>query len=100
MISAWQIRLSSQQVRRKTGEYFDISCGLNSHICSDALESASQPTHTFPQDRQELLRHLEKTNPESLALARDWDDTAWSLVKAQTKLKKYDAYTFFFQISR
>lgn len=43
---------------------------------------------------------MEKTNPESLALARDWDDTAWSLVKAQAKLKKYDAYTFYFQISR
>ncbi|KAF7985511.1 hypothetical protein HWV62_3725 [Athelia sp. TMB] len=59
----------------------------------DLLESASQPTHTFPQDKQELLRHLEKTNPESLALARDWDDTAWSLVKAQTKLKKMETET-------
>lgn len=35
-----------------------------------------------------LLRHLEKTNPEALALARDWDDTAWTLVKTRKRIAR------------
>ena len=37
-------------------------------------------------DKKSRLRHLEKTNPEALALARDWDDTARSLQKTRDRI--------------
>ncbi|KZT09350.1 uncharacterized protein LAESUDRAFT_756975 [Laetiporus sulphureus 93-53] len=49
-------------------------------VFMDAPASAVQP---LPQDKQSLLRHLEKTSPEALALARDWDDVAHKLVQTQ-----------------
>ncbi|KAK7469116.1 something about silencing protein 10 [Stygiomarasmius scandens] len=45
------------------------------------------PSSSLPQDKESLLRHLEKTDPESLALARDWTDTAESLVKTREKVQ-------------
>lgn len=43
---------------------------------------------SLPQDKPFLLRHLEKNSPETLALARDWDDIAATVVKAGQRLKK------------
>jgi U3 small nucleolar RNA-associated protein 3 len=57
-------------------------------IFSDFAEPTAQVVKPVPQDRQTLIRHLEKTSPETLALARDWDDTAWNLIKSQAKIKK------------
>ncbi|CAL1712744.1 unnamed protein product [Somion occarium] len=57
-------------------------------ILEDPVAAVSLP---LPQDKEGLLRHLEKTSPESLALARDWDDTARMLIKAQTKLAELEA---------
>ena len=54
------------------------------------VEEPSEPVvQQLPQDKQSLLRHLEKTNPEALALANDWDDVAYSLVKSKAKIEKY-----------
>ncbi|KAF4617526.1 hypothetical protein D9613_006056 [Agrocybe pediades] len=39
-------------------------------------------------DKKTLLRHLEKTSPEALALARDWDDTVQSLEKTRQKIEQ------------
>ncbi|KAJ3541270.1 hypothetical protein NM688_g6111 [Phlebia brevispora] len=44
----------------------------------------------LPSDKQSLLRHLEKTNPEALALARDWDDIARTLVRTQQKIAQLE----------
>ncbi|OSD07531.1 hypothetical protein PYCCODRAFT_1449480 [Trametes coccinea BRFM310] len=56
------------------------------------VDEPAQPiVQQLPQDKQSLLRHLEKTNPEALALANDWDDVAHSLVKAQAKIAKLEA---------
>lgn len=41
---------------------------------------------SLPQDKPGLLRHLQKTNPEALALAGDWDSTARTLVKTQQQI--------------
>lgn len=46
-------------------------------------------TASLPQDKLSLLRHLEKTSPETLALARDWDDIVVTVVKAGERLKKF-----------
>lgn len=40
------------------------------------------------QDKKAILRNIEKTNPETLALAYDWEDTAQKLVRSQQKLKR------------
>ena len=42
---------------------------------------------SLPQDKASLIRHLEKTNPEALALARDWEDTAFALTETQEKIE-------------
>ncbi|KAF5389306.1 hypothetical protein D9757_003456 [Collybiopsis confluens] len=41
-------------------------------------------------DKAAILHHLQKTDPESLALARDWTDSASSLVKIKQKLEQLD----------
>lgn len=45
-------------------------------------------TPSLAQDKPSLLRHLEKNSPETLALARDWDDIAVTVAKAGQRLKK------------
>ncbi|KIM89034.1 hypothetical protein PILCRDRAFT_812924 [Piloderma croceum F 1598] len=57
----------------------------------DFAEPTAQVVEPLPQDKQTLIRYLEKTSPETLALARDWDDTAWNLMRSQTKIKKLEA---------
>ena len=52
----------------------------------DLFEPREHVVEPSFHDKQSLLRHLEKTNPEALALARDWDDIARSLVKSQAKI--------------
>ncbi|KAI9463799.1 hypothetical protein F5148DRAFT_1276468 [Russula earlei] len=39
-------------------------------------------------DKKAALRHLEKTNPEALALAYDWEDIATKVVHTQEKIKE------------
>lgn len=64
-------------------------------ICStncipSILEEPVAPTiQTLPQDKPSLLRHMEKTNPEALALARDWEDVAYTLTETQAKIEAY-----------
>ncbi|EED81030.1 predicted protein [Postia placenta Mad-698-R] len=57
-------------------------------VLTDLPAPAVQP---LPQDKPSLLRHLEKTSPESLALARDWDDIARQLLQTQVKLIHMEA---------
>ncbi|KAJ7095956.1 Sas10 C-terminal domain-containing protein [Mycena belliarum] len=45
----------------------------------------------IPRDPKSLLRHLEKTSPETLALARDWEDTAESLAKTRFKIETLES---------
>ncbi|KAF8650171.1 hypothetical protein AX16_005405 [Volvariella volvacea WC 439] len=45
----------------------------------------------LPKDDKQLMRHLEKANPEALALARDWADTAHKVAKAKARLEATDA---------
>ena len=53
------------------------------------MDEPTQPViQQLPQDKQSLLRHLEKTNPEALALANDWEDVAYSLMKSKGKIEK------------
>lgn len=54
----------------------------------------------LPQDKAALLRYLEKTNPESLALARDWDDIALAIVRTKERLAVYEQFSLSLSISR
>ncbi|KIJ64480.1 hypothetical protein HYDPIDRAFT_28421 [Hydnomerulius pinastri MD-312] len=40
----------------------------------------------IPKDKQSALRFLEKESPETLALARDWEDTARNLVETKARV--------------
>lgn len=50
------------------------------------MEVATQPV---PLDKKDVLRHLEKTSPETLALANDWEDIAAKVVHTQEKIKEW-----------
>jgi hypothetical protein len=51
------------------------------------LEEPSQPILKVTSgDKSVVLHNLQKENPEALALARDWDDTARNLVEIQAKI--------------
>ncbi|KAK7056705.1 something about silencing protein 10 [Paramarasmius palmivorus] len=54
-------------------------------------EPAPTLTTSLPQDPKLLIRHLERTDAISLALARDWTDTTQSLLKSKAKLEKLQA---------
>ncbi|KAG6376953.1 hypothetical protein JVT61DRAFT_987 [Boletus reticuloceps] len=60
-------------------------------------EVSSNPSpKKAPQDKLSILRTLEKESPETLALARDWDDTTQNLVEAKARveaLKKAESDT-------
>ena len=45
-------------------------------------------TQATPLDKKAALRHMEKTNPETLALAYDWEDIAAKVVRTQEKIKE------------
>lgn len=53
----------------------------------DSLEEQSRPLiDASSNDKTTILQHLERENPEALALARDWDDTARNLIEIQAKI--------------
>ncbi|KAG9227506.1 something about silencing protein 10 [Pleurotus ostreatus] len=64
----------------------DVTAGAD-----DFVEAPVVPLPNVGQDKKSLLRHLEKTNPITLALARDWDDTARSLIRTREKLETLQA---------
>lgn len=43
-------------------------------------------------DRLSILRHMEKTCPETLGLAQDWEDVVQSILKTDKKLAEYDSH--------
>ncbi|TFY78528.1 hypothetical protein EWM64_g5487 [Hericium alpestre] len=47
-------------------------------------------TRPLPTDRKSIIRHLEKTSPETIALAADWEDIALKLVSSQERLKQLE----------
>jgi U3 small nucleolar RNA-associated protein 3 len=52
-------------------------------------EPSQKPTQVEnPSDRISVLQHLQKTNPEALALALEWDDVVHSIVKTEQKIAK------------
>lgn len=57
-------------------------------FCSGLGEPAPKVLPPLSGDKKFLIRHLEKTSPEALALARDWDDTARNLMKTREKITK------------
>ncbi|KAJ7459761.1 Sas10 C-terminal domain-containing protein [Mycena latifolia] len=60
-------------------------------ITMDEIEDAAPQIEPIPQDPKSAIRHLEKTSPETLALARDWEDTAESLTKTRQKIETLEA---------
>lgn len=71
-------------------------CHLN-RAASDALLEEDQlaaVSHSVSEipverlDRVTAIRRLEKTSPETLALAREWEDVARDLMHAQQRLEE------------
>ena len=97
--SQWDLRLDSlaQELaahppgRPRTGT--SPFATPTAHSPPDSPDSETGPSFAAAPplaltDKHALLRHLEKTSPETLALARDWEDVAWSVARAQQKLAK------------
>ncbi|QRW00015.1 Something about silencing protein 10 [Ceratobasidium sp. AG-Ba] len=45
----------------------------------------------LPTDKASLLRHMEKHDPLALALAQDWEDTAYQVMETTTAVKQLGA---------
>ncbi len=61
-----------------------ISCRDDDLLFSDVAEKVVP----VPQDKQSLIRHLEKTSPETIALAHEWDDLIQAIAKTGEKMKR------------
>ncbi|KAF8895418.1 Sas10 C-terminal domain-containing protein [Infundibulicybe gibba] len=71
----------------------DDDFGLNDIIDISGDDGDEQPlvppiAPALPKDPKLLLRHLEKDSPETLALARDWEDTANNLARTREKISQ------------
>jgi hypothetical protein len=64
---------------------------LTAVVDSVLEEPAVASAPVLPADKASVLRQLEKTNPESLALAREWTDIIRNFVKVDTALKMWDS---------
>ncbi|KAG8826809.1 hypothetical protein FRC19_007377 [Serendipita sp. 401] len=53
------------------------------HIATPALS-------VLPEEPDALVRHLEKTSPETLALAREWEDVMYDVARSQQALQEQD----------
>jgi U3 small nucleolar RNA-associated protein 3 len=47
---------------------------------------------SIPEDPQAIVRHLQMTNPEVIALAQDWEDVAEDLIRSQQAIEKYSLH--------
>ncbi|KAJ3986579.1 Sas10 C-terminal domain-containing protein, partial [Lentinula detonsa] len=75
-------------------EDFGLEDSIEAKVTSgpDTFEETSAPViQPILKDKSSILRHLQKTDPESLALAGDWTDSASSLMKTKQKLEKLEA---------
>ncbi|KAJ3731009.1 Sas10 C-terminal domain-containing protein [Lentinula guzmanii] len=75
-------------------EDFGLEDSIEAKVTSgpDNFEETSAPViQPILKDKSSILRHLQKTDPESLALAGDWTDSASSLMKTKQKLEKLEA---------
>lgn len=76
----------------------DADFGLNDAVevegkpdFDDFVETAPIVISALPTDKKLLLRHLEKTSPEALALARDWDETAQLVHATREKIEQIES---------
>lgn len=91
-------RLSFESDRRQEAEYVFVFLSL--YVSAKAYTFLIFPSssiflddvHTYTpvavpsQDRASLIRHLEKTNPESLALAFEWEDVVQATLDSEKKI--------------
>ncbi|KAL1692827.1 Sas10 C-terminal domain-containing protein [Schizophyllum commune] len=100
--------MEEQEARRLQGKALegmtDADFGLEDDAVAGDVDAGENEdfgvvdTSTVPAiplattDPAAILKHLEKTNPEALALARDWEDTAYNLAKAKQKLDKPEGF--------
>ncbi|KAI0301157.1 Sas10 C-terminal domain-containing protein [Multifurca ochricompacta] len=93
--------LEEQEARRIQAKardgMVDDDYGLADIIALEDTEGTEDPllepalvvtTHPVPLDKKAALRLIEKTNPETLALAYDWEDIAVKVVRTQEKIKE------------
>ncbi|KAI0054563.1 hypothetical protein BV25DRAFT_1873312 [Artomyces pyxidatus] len=65
-----------------------VEVDLRDETIEDVFEpSPTVVTQPPPLEKKAAMRHLEKTSPETLALAYDWEDIAEKLVRSQAKIK-------------
>lgn len=87
--------LELQEARRIQGKLIDDFADndfgfgtIEDQTEQDAMEPASLEL-AVPTEKSAIIRYLQKTNPEALALARDWDEVANNLIKLRSKIETY-----------
>ncbi|KAG8794343.1 hypothetical protein FRC17_008307, partial [Serendipita sp. 399] len=59
-------------------------------LVEETVHVARQPLSSLPEEPEALIRHLEKKNPEALALAREWGDVVYDLAQSQRALQELE----------
>ena len=72
-----------------TSFYLHFSYVLIRISLSDFWNPPEKPAAIDPTaDKATIIRNLQKTSPETLALAQEWDDIARAVVKAEQRVAK------------
>ncbi|KAK0221994.1 Sas10 C-terminal domain-containing protein [Armillaria fumosa] len=90
-------RLQAKMRQDMTDDDFGLNDPIDLTIDAESIDVLAEPrpqaVQQLPLDNASLIRHFERTDPESLALARDWTDTAQSLVKTKEKIARTESKT-------
>lgn len=88
-------RMEEQEARRLQAkmitEIGEDDWGFNDvHNTEDAADSLSAvpAAPVLPTDKASLMRHIEKYDPLSLALAREWEDVAYQVIETNAAVKQ------------
>ncbi|KAG8763696.1 hypothetical protein FRC11_013930 [Ceratobasidium sp. 423] len=90
-------KMEEQEARRlqlkMISEIREADWGYNDmHDIVDATTSLSAVPAVpgLPTDKASLMRHMEKYDPLSLALARDWEDIAYQVIETSAAVKQVE----------
>ncbi|KAG6918741.1 hypothetical protein DXG01_011932 [Tephrocybe rancida] len=87
-------RLQSKMREDMDDSDFGLADMADAELAEEA-DGLAEPTpvivQPLPHDKKLVLRHLEKTSPETLALARDWEEAIESLAKTKERIQRMEA---------
>ncbi|PVG00257.1 hypothetical protein CPB86DRAFT_701576 [Serendipita vermifera] len=86
------IKLQKQARAALREDDFGIHDSQRQNVTMDG-EQEEPSIISIPKDPEGIVRHLEKTSPETLALAREWEDVVYDISRSQQAVDSQDPAT-------